>query len=600
MKPQVLDLIPFQLRPNRTSMNSNPAERLDINDTETNFLAEKVTLPRFPFPSPAILTASLAVNILSLALPIVILQIYDRVLPNASTNTLFFFILGLSIVLLIDGLFRIIRNYLSGWQAMRYEHQGGCRAIKRVLSSDIRSFEKSAPGDHVDRFNALEILRDFHAGQSKTLVIDLAFAGLFLGVIYVIAGPLVYIILILLTVLILLSYLVGLILKKNIQQKSQHDDHRFNFIIEVLSNIHTVKSLAMEALMLRRYERLQENGAASTYLVTFWSNVAQTLGLSFSLLIMVSVVTVGATYVITGEISMGALAASTLLSGRTAQPLLRALGLWTQFQTISVAQQCLETLFNLKQESNLARKAPPRLEGNLELVNVSFGYDEEIPILSNITLSIKANQFVGISGGTGSGKSTLLQLIMGANSPTKGSILYDDLNLMYFDPRRIRNQIAYLPQQPVLFRGTILENLTLFDKQSSVDAAIRATSLLGIDKTINRLPKGYETMVADGISDDISVGLKQGIVMARALSKQPKIILFDEANSALDNKSDENLKNMMEHLKGHATIILISQRPSLLNLSDQQYLLVGGTLEKKENKPNREIDASSQNPSAAS
>ncbi|WP_120495292.1 peptidase domain-containing ABC transporter [Kiloniella sp. EL199] len=563
-------------------MNANSATQVETDQTEAHYRAEANTLPNFPFPSLSILTASLAINVFSLALPVVILQIYDRVLPNASINTMAFFILGLGIVLFIDGLFQFTRNYLSNWQAMQYEHLSGCRAVKRMLACDIRSFEKNAPGDHMDRFNALEIIRDFHAGQSKTLIIDLAFASLFLAVIYVIAGTLVYTILAILGILIIFAGFVGLILKKHIKQKSKHDDYRFNFIIEVLTHIHTVKSLAMETLMLRRYERLQENGAASTYLVTFWSNIAQTLGLIFSLLIMVAVAAIGSTHVIAGNLSMGALAASTLLAGRTAQPLLRALGIWTQFQTIKVAQNSLRELFALNEESNRERKEVPPLKGRLELKNISFAYDKKTSLLTDISLNVEVSQFIGISGGTGSGKSTLLQLVLGALSPTSGSVLYDGLDSTDFAPQGIRNQIAYLSQQPVLFRGTILENITLFHKKSSVDDAIKATQLLGIDKPINRLPLGYDTLVANGTSEDISVGLKQGIAMARALSKGSKIILFDEANSALDNQSDEKLRQMMERLKGLATIILISQRPSLLNLADCQFNLINGALKEKE------------------
>ena len=260
----------------------------------------------------AVPLASLAVNVLSLALPIVILQVYDRILPNAALGTFTLLIIGLVVVLLFDGFFRTARAYITGWSAARLEHLIGCRAIDRMLAAAIGEFEKSPPGIHLDRLYAIDQLREFHAGQARLVMIDLPFVGVFLCLIWFIGGPLVVIPIGLLAVLGAMGLLLGRKLKQLIAERAKLDDRRYSFIIEVLSRIQTVKLLAMEPLLLRRYERLQESGALGAYETTRLSNLTQSLGSLFSNLVMISVAAVGATMVVEHELSIGGLAASTL------------------------------------------------------------------------------------------------------------------------------------------------------------------------------------------------------------------------------------------------------------------------------------------------
>ena len=234
----------------------------------------QATVPDSPMPGGPVLFASLIVNLFSLALPIVILQIYDRILPNEATDTLIVLTVGLVLVLLLDGAFRTARAYVTGWNAARFEHLLGCRAIDRLLSSHIDKLERDPPGVHLDRLGAINTLRDFHGGQAKLLLVDLPFIALFLALIYVIAGWLVLVPLAIFAVLGAASALIGRLLRQALKERSLLDDRRYSFVIEILSGIHTIKLLAMEPLMLRRYERLQESTAASSYAVTFLGNLA--------------------------------------------------------------------------------------------------------------------------------------------------------------------------------------------------------------------------------------------------------------------------------------------------------------------------------------
>lgn len=529
-----------------------------------------------------VLFASLALNVLSLALPLVILQVYDRILPNRALDTLALLILGLVAVLLIDGLFRTARAYITGWNAARLEHGLGCRAINRMLACDIGAFEKEPPGVHLDRLYAIDQLREFHAGQARLVMVDLPFVAVFLGLIWYIGGSLVLIPLLLLAVLGASGFGLGLLLKRTIRTRQQLDDRRYSFIIEILSRIQTVKLLAMEPLLLRRYERLQESGALGTYKTTILSNQTQSLGALFSSLVMISVASVGAAYVIGGQLSIGGLAASTLLAGRSVQPLLRGLSIWAQVQGVTVAKERIAQIFTLPDEGEDAQAQWEELEGTVELKDVTFGYDEEAPLFSDLNVKIAPGEVIGVSGDTGCGKTTLLMLFMGLLRPNRGQVLYDGHDAAERESFSLRRQIAFLPQSASLFRGTVLENITMFQGGERVDQALETAKLIGLHEKIHRLPGGYRTEVGDGAADQLPSGLRQLIVISRALAGRQRVVLFDEANSALDAQSDAGLKQFLAGLKGKATMVLVSHRPSLLALSDRVFDIKGGRLVERE------------------
>ncbi|MDJ0896645.1 MAG: peptidase domain-containing ABC transporter [Alphaproteobacteria bacterium] len=518
--------------------------------------------------------ATLALNVLSLGLPIVILQVYDRILPNQAVDTLFWLTTGLCVVLLLEWFFRMARAYVAGWAAAQYEHQASCRAIDRMLGANIGEFEKEAPGVYLDRVQAIDTLRDYYAGQARLWLVDLPFVVLFLGLFWFIGGALVIVPMALLGMLFGGALLVGDELKRALADRADVDHRRFSFVIEVLSGIHTAKLLAMEPLLQRRYERLQEQGASSTYRAVFFSNIAQSLGSLLSSMTMISVVLLGSVYVMTGALTIGGLAACTLLAGRTIQPLLRALGLWTQYQGIEVAQKRLDQLFKLAPEATNEATKAPKLAGGISLRDVSFGYDaKQKPILSGLNLDVAPGEAIGISGDTGSGKSTLLMLIRGLLTPTSGVVELDGMDISEWDPYSVRGQIGYLPQRTVLFQGTILENLTMFGGPEAIEGGLAAARNLGLDDVVHRLPAGYATKVGDGAEDDLPPGIKQGIAIARVLAARPRIVLFDEANNAFDRKSDNLLKDALEQLCGETTLVLVSHRPSILALADRIYEL---------------------------
>ncbi len=527
-------------------------------------------LPRLSLVRPSVVLASLFINLLALTLPIVILQVYDRIIPNQASETLFLLVVALCTALVLDAALRIARSYLTGWAGMKYEHIAASRLVTTILRAEQSALDQAPPGEHLDRIAALEQLRDFYTSQGVIILVDLPFAAIFLGLIWAIAGDLVWVPLTTLALFVVVSLVVGLVLRKALRRRAESDDRRFSFIIELLGGIHTVKAMAMEEQMLRRYERLQEAAAETTYNASFVSGLAQGFGTLFSQLTMIAIVSVGSMVVLGGDLTIGGLAACTMLAGRTIQPLLRAMGIWTHFQNVKVAKERVAKVFAMPAERRGSAPRLPAIEGEIEFENVTFQYPGVAePVFKDLNLTIAAGETVAIRGVNGCGKSTLLQLILGDIRPTAGKVTVDGYDTSEHDAQSLRDQIGYLPQYGVLFQGTIMDNLTMFRGDEQADEAVALSRMLGIDEFVARLPMGFATRVGDSSTDALPGGVRQRIAIARALVKRPPIILFDEANSMLDRGSDEKLLELLKSLRGKCTLVLVSYRPSVVKLADR-------------------------------
>jgi ATP-binding cassette subfamily C protein LapB len=503
-------------------------------------------------------------------------------------------VLGVGLALILEAFFRLGRSYITAYSGAKFDHIAGCRALSHAMGTDIVRFEKEAAGVYLHRFNAIENLKDFMSGNNLLVFIDLPFGIIFLFMVGYIGGVLVLAPILLLLVFAVLTVFMGSGLKKALDERSTWDDRRYNFLIEVLTGIHTVKGLALEAQMVRRYERLQETTAGVIKKVAFQNGVAQSFGSVFSQITLISVAAFGSVLVINEALTIGGLAACTLLSGRALQPLLRAMGVWTHYQNIKLSKKRVNSLLSLPQEKesrdsfansetvlNFQMLPKSEIGGRLAFEQVSFGYGgDEADLFQDMDAQFFSGSTTAIAGPNGSGKTTLLWLAMGLIAPTQGRVLLNGEDMAYLPKEEIHNRIAYLPQNGTIFHGTIMENLTMFRKGSSIDRAISLSIGLGLDDTIKRLPLGYDTIVGDGAADSLPGGIRQRIAIARALVNEPEIILFDEANTSLDAAGDEILKNAMFQLKGKSTIILVSHRPSLLKIADQGYKITRKQLQK--------------------
>lgn len=531
----------------------------------------------------SILLASFFINILSLAFPMALLQVYDRIIPNVAMNTLVLLVAGVCVALLFEAILKMMRSYVSNWADGRFEHVTGCRAYKRLLNSSLQAFEDEGSAVHLKRLNSLSRLREFYSGQVLISIADMPYIVLLLLIIAYIGTWVVFIPIVMLVVFLTSAVMHSSTLEKVLHIRLEHDDRRMNFIIETLGNIHTVKSIAMEAQMLRRYERLQKMSSVYDYEVSENGSVSMVLGQTLSQLTIILVAICGAVLVVKGHLTMGGLAACTLLSGRCLQPVNTLVGVWTRLQTVKIATENIKEMLDFPQESTKGLPDVPTIAGNVELKNLSFRYtDESSYLFENVNVSIKQGEVVGIQGEGLTGKSTLAWLLTGLMPPTRGEVLLDGLNMHDFNLESVRKQIAYLPQKAVIFNGTIMENITVFEVKKYYQQAKVIAGVLGLADIIERLPEGYETMIGNQAIDALPRGVTQRIAIARALIYNPKIVIFDEANIAIDMQGDEAIRHALERIVGRCTLIIISYRPSMLKLANQVYLIEGKQLRLKQ------------------
>jgi ATP-binding cassette subfamily C protein LapB len=537
------------------------------------------TLPK-TWRRPEIIISSLLINILALALPVVILQVYDRIIPNQAIDTYIVLIIGMLVVIFADCFLKIWRSMILSWESAKFDHQVSLDAMNKILHTRTQDFEAKPAGYYIDKIYALEKIQEFYSGQSILLLMDFPFALLFLVLVGLIAGPLIAIPLVLLSLFLFVSITTGRKLHQALVQRSTMEDRRQNFIIEILQGIHTVKSMAMEPFMLRRYEKLQLQSAESIYELSRLNSVVQGIGATFSQLAVITFVGIGSIYVVDGDLTIGGLAAGTMLTSRVLQPGLKAMNIWIQFQSVRLALDKVNELFALKKEVSGDIKAEGKLKGTIELQQVSFKYPEQDKnLIDNLTLTIKQGESIGISGNNGAGKSTLLSLLSGFLDADSGSIKLDGFPLENYNAEFLRSQIAIVPQHGVLVEGTILENMTLYREDEATEDAIELSRLLGLDKIVSRLPNGLDTFIGGAAMDNLPEGVKQSIIMVRSMIGHPQIILFDDANANFDVKNDKRLVEVIKLMQQQKrTIVIVSHRPSFLRLCDRQFILENGKL----------------------
>ena len=412
-------------------------------------------------------------------------------------------------------------------------------------------------------------LADYHSGQARLVLIDLPFVGIALIVMAIVGGPMVFVPASLFLGFAALAIGRARKFRRILDARTAQDNRKYDFIAEVLTGIHTVKAMAMEPQMQRRFERLQEAVARTTMSSISTGQANQTAALLFGSVSQLIVVAIGGTHVINDQLSMGALACCTMLSGQILQPLLRAISLWTEQETVAHRRAEVKSLLDLP-----AAEAPAEIhaaiDGNIRFEKVIYIHpnDSNHP-LSVSDMSIEAGTIIGVKGKEGSGRTTLLNLIKGEIEPATGCVTIDGISTLAPQFASIRRHIAYVGASPVIFSGTIMENLTMFGPEKR-DFARKMAQLLGLETTINLLPDGYETKLGEGIGDDLPMSIAQQMNIVRALTNRPRVLALDEANVLLDAVAEPALIRALNFLRGSLTVIVVTHRPSLLALCDHQ------------------------------
>jgi ATP-binding cassette subfamily C protein LapB len=519
--------------------------------------------------------ASFSVNLLALALPLSIMQVYDRVIPNHSLATLAYLFLGLTFAIAIDYALKISRSALLSWQATKFVEKVENEGVSRFLRAPNGSFERCPAAVNISRYAAAAALADYHSGQARLVAIDLPFVCIALIVLTIVGGTMVLVPAVLFFFFAALAIGRARKFRKILDSRTAQDNRKYDFIAEVLAGIHTVKGMAMEPQMQRRFERLQQAVAETTMASILTGQANQTSAMLYGSISQLIVVAIGGSQVINDHLTMGALACCTMLSGQILQPLLRAISLWTERENVDHRRAEVRLLLDLPS----VEPAPAGLTsvvGDIQFEKATFRYDAAADLaLRVVDLSIKVGSITGVKGNNGSGRTTLLKLIQGDIEPTSGRVTIGGVSTMEPNFQAIRPCIAYVGAAPVMFSGTIMENLTVFSPEKR-DFARKMSQLLGLEATINLLPDGYETELGRGIGDDLPMSIAQQVSIVRALTNRPRVLALDEANMVLDAVAEPALIRALETLRGRLTVIVVTHRPSLLALCDRLILVEDG------------------------
>lgn len=526
---------------------------------------------------PEIAIASLSINLLALALPLLTLQIYDRVMTSGHASTLNFLAGGVIVAIAMEIILRVCRSYVMGWAGAVFEHAVATSAVREVLTGDVHAIETDGIGEYVQRISAISRMRDFYSGQALQTWVDLPFALLFLGLIAFIGHSLVIVPLFLLAVMSTFAWQLGRQLRGSLTHRDKVDEGRYSFLIRVLSGIHTVKALGLEQQFERDHETQQFRSSRANYDVARLSALAYDEGVLFANGMMIAVAVAGGPMVLRGSLTLGALIACVLLAGRIMQPVQRAMGFWTRWQELTLAHDKLHALFRTAGKRSVQTGPVPEREGRVELLNVSFAYPNQPKILDNVTLQLQRGDAISISGPTGSGKKTFGHLLMGVYQPNEGEVLIDGALPQAYSSDELVEHIGYLPQEGVILRGTIQENLSRFGRVPQ-DRVQEMCRLLGIAEDVAILPEGYDTRLEGGHVDNIPPGLRQRIAIARAIALKPRVLLFHNADRALDRTGYNLIYSLLGQLKGRVTLVIITEDKNILKLADTHYRLDNGRL----------------------
>jgi ATP-binding cassette, subfamily C, bacterial LapB len=552
-----------------SSLRSARAARKTPVSFSSSFGGSFVHEPTVP---AAVYFASFVINLLALSLPLSIMQVYDRVIPNHALSTLAWLFFGLAIALVIDLVLKTLRSALLSWEAAHFARNVENEGVARFLHAPNGVFEREPAAVHVNRYTAVAALADYHSGQARLVLIDLPFVGIALIVMAIVGGVMVLVPASLFLGFVALAIGRAREFRRILDARTAQDNRKYDFIAEVLTGIHTVKVMAMEPQMQRRFERLQEAVAKTTMSSISTGQANQTAALLFGSVSQLVVVAIGGSQVINDQLTMGALACCTMLSGQILQPLLRAISLWTEKETVDHRRAEVKAFIDLP----FAEAPSPihtDIKGDIRFENVTFKYPNDLNrTLAIADLTIEAGAIVGLKGKESSGRTTLLSLIQGEVEPATGSVMIDGVSTSESRFAAMRRNIAYVGASPVIFSGTIMENLTMFGPEKR-DFARKMAQLLGLEGTINLLPDGYETKLGEGIGDDLPMSIAQQVNIVRALTTRPRVLALDEANMLLDAIAEPALIKALNVLRGSLTVIIVAHRPSLLALCDYQIIL---------------------------
>lgn len=528
---------------------------------------------------PAVLS-TLSLNILALAMPLVILQIFDRVISNNSIHTLGLLIFGLLLVIGFETILRTARVILLSSVSEAYELELTAKYVERTLAADPNVYEKTTEAEHLERFVAIGRLRDFYAGQGRLASLELPFAVLFIAMIGLIGGwlvlvPVVGVVLLLWFTSILVRYQEPIF-----DERNELDARRYAFLIEILSQISSVKLNTMEKQILRRFEMMQSKSIENSRWTILYSGLSQAFGAVYAQAALIAMGLFGGYLAIGGSIGIAELAACMLLNGRTIQPFVRMLGVWAQSESIAASERKLNAALNLPAPILVEQRDSELEIGRVDIEDLTIcDTERETPVIEGLSTSVQQGERVTIVSEDANLKSTLLKAIIGEIEPSQGAVFIDAKPTSSVWPPRGKDGVVMTSMRPVIFKGTILQNISAFGDGHNVENALSLSHALGLEDRIHRLPLGYNTSLGENsrfVLDEQSLKL---ISLVRAFVMRPKVLLLDDPTYGLDHHARSKLVKLITKSLSDMTIFIGTADDLLISSIEKKLYLRNSVFE---------------------
>jgi subfamily B ATP-binding cassette protein HlyB/CyaB len=507
-----------------------------------------------------VLAASLFIQLIALGTPLGTQVIIDKVVVHQTTSTLIVIAVGLAMFLLFNAAMSWLRQYLVLHTGNRVDAVLGSQVFRRLMHLCLPYFEHRPTGTLVARIHAVETIREFMAGAAVSLILDLPFLFVFLAVMFWYSWQLSLIALGLLAVIVALSIGITPVLRARLNRQFLLGARNQAFLTEYVSGIETVKSLQMEPRLESRYDDYLASYLAAGFSTRQLSNTYNVVANALEQAMTLAILCAGALLVMRNDgFTIGMLVAFQMFSARLSQPMLRLAGLWQEFQQASIAVKRLGDIMDAPVEPYaLTPSRAAEGKGEIQVQDLAFRYSPELPYLyRNLSLSLKPGRLTVLTGPSGCGKSTLAKLLLGFYQPEDGRITLDGRDIRHFSANELRQHFGVVPQETMLFSGTIYENLLAANPNAGFQDVVQACKIAEIHDVIEKLPKGYNTEIGEhGVG--LSGGQKQRVAIARALLKRPRILIFDEATSHLDASTAEQFAATINQLKGKVTVLFIA------------------------------------------